>query len=57
MTEIMVTPSSAKRKRARRPKGPLSTGSEWTFDLIDQYYREIERIARDFELDTYPNQL
>ncbi|GAA5786521.1 SpoVR family protein [Chitiniphilus shinanonensis] len=36
---------------------PLSTGSEWTFELIQRYYDEIARIAADFGLDTYPNQL
>lgn len=35
----------------------LSTGSEWTFDLIDRYYKEIARVAGDFGLDTYRNQL
>jgi stage V sporulation protein R len=38
-------------------KQPLSTGSEWTFDLLQQYDKEIARIADDFGLDTYPNQL
>lgn len=37
--------------------GYLSTGSEWTFDLIEQYDREIGRCARNFGLDTYPNQI
>ncbi len=36
---------------------PLSTGAEWTFDLIEDYDREIARIARNFGLDTYPNQI
>jgi len=37
---------------------PISTGSEWTFDLIDEYDREIRKIAVDeFKLDVYPNQL
>src|SRR3990167_2170924 len=35
----------------------LSTGSEWTFDLIAAYDREIGRLAQDFKLDTYPNQI
>lgn len=39
------------------PRQPLSTGSEWTFELIDQYYKEIARIAEGFGIDTYPNQL
>ncbi len=38
-------------------KQPLSTGSEWTFELIQTYEREIARLARDFKLDTYPNQI
>ncbi|MBV8046275.1 MAG: SpoVR family protein [Paludibacterium sp.] len=37
---------------------PISTGSEWTFDLIDEYDREIRAIAVDeFGLDVYPVQL
>jgi stage V sporulation protein R len=36
---------------------PLSTGSDWTFDLLADYDREIARIAADFRLDTYPNQI
>lgn len=38
-------------------KKPLSTGSEWTFELIQDYDREIGRLAKDFQLDTYPNQI
>ncbi|HEY9051007.1 MAG TPA: SpoVR family protein, partial [Gammaproteobacteria bacterium] len=36
---------------------PLSDTSEWTFDLIDTYHTEIERVAKNFNLDTYPVQL
>ncbi len=36
---------------------PISTGSDWSNELIDQYYAVIEEIAGDFGLDTYPNQL
>ncbi len=36
---------------------PLSTGSEWTFDLVDEYDRELARIADGYRLDTYPNQI
>ncbi|MCZ6619360.1 MAG: SpoVR family protein [Gammaproteobacteria bacterium] len=35
----------------------LSTGSEWTFELIETYDSEIGRIAEGFGLDTYPNQI
>ncbi|GGO82357.1 SpoVR family protein [Marinobacterium nitratireducens] len=45
--------SATKKKR----KQPLSTGSEWTFELIEAYDREIGRIANGFGLDTYPNQI
>lgn len=36
---------------------PISTGSEWTFDLIRKYDEEIAKIAKEFGLDTYPNQI
>ena len=37
--------------------GPISTSAEWTFELIETYHAEIEKIAQHFELDTYPNQI
>jgi spore cortex formation protein SpoVR/YcgB (stage V sporulation) len=36
---------------------PISEGSEWTFELIDRYDREIARVAARYGLDTYPNQI
>ncbi|MGL6071997.1 SpoVR family protein [Craterilacuibacter sp.] len=37
---------------------PISTGSEWTFDLIEAYDAAIREIAVDeFKLDVYPTQL
>ena len=36
---------------------PVSTGSEWTFDLIQRYDDEIAKCAAEFGLDTYPNQI
>jgi spore cortex formation protein SpoVR/YcgB (stage V sporulation) len=36
---------------------PISTGSEWTFELIQAYDREISRLAARYALDTYPNQI
>lgn len=38
-------------------KKPLSTGSEWDFELLTEYDREIARLAKDYGLDTYPNQI
>ena len=40
-----------------KKREPISTGSEWTFELLDDYDREIKRIAREYKLDTYPNQI
>jgi len=36
---------------------PISTGSEWTFELIQRYDDEIGRVAKHYGLDTYPNQI
>ena len=35
----------------------ISTSSEWTFELIEKYEHEIARVAAEYQLDTYPNQL
>ena len=35
----------------------ISTSSEWSFDLLERYDREIARVAGEYSLDTYPNQL
>jgi stage V sporulation protein R len=42
-------------KAPRRPRLPEQ--SEWTFELIHQAHAEIRRVAENFKLDTYPNQL
>ncbi len=36
---------------------PLTTGSEWTFELIEAYDRELARLAAAHGLDTYPTQI
>lgn len=38
-------------------KKPLSSTAEWTPELIQAYDREIGRLAKDFKLDTFPNQI
>ena len=38
-------------------KNYLSEGSEWTFDLIERYDREIAHTAAGYGLDVYPNQI
>ena len=35
----------------------ISECSDWTFELIGDYDREIGRIAKNYGLDTYPNQI
>jgi len=35
----------------------LSEGSEWNFELLERYDREIARVAANFGLETYPNQI
>lgn len=36
---------------------PISEGSEWTFELLETYDKEIARVAEHYGLDTYPNQI
>ncbi|MGM0570862.1 SpoVR family protein [Marinobacter sp.] len=55
MTDIIDRPNLPDSAPARRE--PISTGSEWTFELIQQYDDEIARCAEEFGLDTYPNQI
>ncbi len=40
-----------------KKREPISTGSEWTFELIQKYDAEIARVAEHYGLDTYPNQI
>jgi stage V sporulation protein R len=35
----------------------LSRDSEWSFELIERYEQEIGRLAAEYRLDTYPNQI
>ena len=37
--------------------GLIADGSEWTFEALEAYEREIARVAEGFRLDTYPNQI
>ncbi|WP_019142254.1 SpoVR family protein [Noviherbaspirillum massiliense] len=46
----------AARKKPAKPRR-LPEQSEWTFELIEQAHDEIRRVAENFGLDTYPNQL
>ncbi|MGD9592370.1 MAG: SpoVR family protein [Candidatus Berkiella sp.] len=35
----------------------ISSSSEWTHELLEKYDLEIARIAKSYQLDTYPNQV
>ena len=44
--------------KAHKPRRqPLSEGSDWTFELIRELDHEIGLLAREYGLDTYPNQI
>lgn len=36
---------------------PLDDGPDWSFDLLEEYEAEIDRVAKAFKLDIYPNQI
>lgn len=38
-------------------KKPISTGSEWSFELLLEYDQVIAEIAAEYGLETYPNQI
>ena len=45
-------------KKAHKIKqSPISETSEWSPELIKRYDQEISRVAENFGLDTYPNQI
>ena len=35
----------------------ISDGPDWTFELLDVYLEEIDRVAKLYRLDTYPHQI
>lgn len=49
---------SVKVPPAKDPRhDPITTSSEWTFEHIQEFDRVIGMIAREYRLDTYPNQI
>ena len=52
-----MSAKTAEAKKNKRKREPISTGSEWTFDLIKEYEGAIKAIAEEYQLDTYPNQI
>ncbi|WP_373318475.1 SpoVR family protein [Alteromonas salexigens] len=43
--------------KPERKTHQLDDGPDWTFDMLTQYETEIDRIAKNFRLDIYPNQI
>src|SRR5262245_32075532 len=43
--------------RPPRSDKTLSSQSDWSFELIEQYHTAIRNTAQSYGLDTYPNQL
>ncbi len=54
MTNEIMEKTTNKQPAARRP---LSEDSEWTFELLRLYDKEIGRVAAYYGLDTYPSQI
>ncbi|GHB16760.1 SpoVR family protein [Salinicola rhizosphaerae] len=36
---------------------PIATGSDWNFEVLEAYEQAIAELAREYRLDTYPNQI
>lgn len=52
-----MTTVTKKKRRTKAKSKLIATGASWTDDLINKSYLEIERIADNFKLDYYPNQI
>ncbi len=48
----MATIDSMNRDTTR-----LSDGPDWTFELLETYLAEVDRVAKLYRLDTYPHQI
>jgi spore cortex formation protein SpoVR/YcgB (stage V sporulation) len=54
MTTRDKVKKSTKRAAGRQP---LPDGPDWTFSLLEDYHKEIKRVAEHYQLDTYQNQI
>ncbi len=57
MTHVTSSPLKGGPAAPRRGGPMLPGGSEWSFESIAQYDREIARVAQAYGLDTYANQI
>ncbi|GAA5213054.1 SpoVR family protein [Corallincola platygyrae] len=44
-------------KKQSKNVTPMDDGPDWNFPLLEQYETEIDRVAKIYGLDTYPNQI
>ena len=56
-TDAANSTSNPSAKPAQTRGEPLSDGPDWSFELLADYEREIDRVAKLYKLDTYPNQI
>ena len=42
---------------ATRKRKPIATGSDWNFSVLERFDAELARLADEYRLDTYPNQI
>src|SRR3569623_565538 len=52
----MIKPIDKPESKAGK-KFRLPDQTEWTFEFVEQIHEEIRRVAKNFGLDTYPNQI
>jgi stage V sporulation protein R len=52
-----VSETKMAKKEKKLTRNPISETSEWTMELVQKYDQEISRVAKNFGLDTYPNQI
>lgn len=51
---LMVTKT---KTRVPQAETRLNDGPDWTFDLLQTYLEEIDRVAKHYRLETYPHQI
>lgn len=56
-TDAANNTSNPSAKPTQTRGEPLSDGPDWSFELLADYEREIDRVAKLYKLDTYPNQI
>lgn len=53
-----MSPDTEDKKITKKKKNKyIATGTEWTFDILEKFNSEIQKIATEYKLDTYPIQM